>query len=454
VKEKIDLILTIVSHRVVSAPTSHSLEKLRVFSKSDPAFPNYRVTHFIGDALISRARSQACTRFLEEWDAPYMIFIDDDILFEPQDVVKIYNHMVNGYDVIGGIYPVRGASQLSSYGWGGQLMVDGQVKDIEYLATGFMGISRRILVKVREELKLPLLNPNDWAKCYPFFEAKSFTDRSQGGDPIYISEDWDFCEKVRQIGGKIYTDTSVQLGHMREEIFTPGTVNANQMRNQMETDIYGAMNKQHELMLSVDTDLSEFLKIPLLKAQEKLTTAFDAMDKRWKGSKAIDDTEALFGIAQFNRDQRYFTDRLSQLLNINGLKILDIGCGIGTAVFTLAPHTNEVIGWDINPQCIEFCKYRRDKYELGGEFTTDQPDFSKFDLILAIDTLEHIDKLKLFLYNIGKDAKPESKLFHTDYFKEGNNSWPIRYPATQTQISKWIRQANYIEWDNRWAVHI
>ena len=190
-----DLLVTVMSHRGLTAPTSISVWKLKTIR-------NFYVEFgiFAGDALLSRGRCQACTKFLDTTKIPYMLFVDDDIVFEPQDIEKIYNHLKSGYDVVGGLYPVRGASQLSSYGWGGHLEVDGNVHEIEYLATGFMGISRRILEKVRSELELPLLNPNDWSTCYPFFEPGRKTDRPEG-DPIYISEDWDFCEKVRQIGG-------------------------------------------------------------------------------------------------------------------------------------------------------------------------------------------------------------------------------------------------------------
>ena len=83
---KFDLFLAVVSHRVVSAPTVHSLWR---YKTNSPMTERTDLGMFIGDALIGRGRSQAATAFLEKSDAPYMIFLDDDIVFEHQDIEKI-----------------------------------------------------------------------------------------------------------------------------------------------------------------------------------------------------------------------------------------------------------------------------------------------------------------------------------------------------------------------------
>jgi len=406
----------------------------------------------VGDALISRSRSQACNKFLEETDIPYMLFIDEDIIFEPHDAQKIFDSLKKGYDVIGGIYAVRGASQLSSYGWGGNLVVDGQIHDIEYLATGFMGISRKILIKVRDELKLPLLNENDWSRSRPFFEALRFTERPV---PIYISEDWDFCEKVRKVGGKIYADTSVQLGHIREQVFTPADVQQLQAQAYMRKKYYGAMDHQHELLMSVDTDLSEFLGIPITKVQERMQHAQEKLARMWTEYKGTteefykDNEEYLFDLAAFNKQPGYFQDRLSGLVNLDSMKILDIGCGIGSAVFMLAEQGCDVLGWDINQKCIDFCNFKKKKYNLKGEFTTERPDFKPFDLVIAVDLLEHIENLEEFVLDL--NMKSGAKLYHSDFFPR-EKTWPMHFEENGGKLSGWLQSAGFIEWDGKWAI--
>jgi len=477
-----ELLLAIVSHRVVSAPTVQSLWRYVKESKIPTD-----LGLFIGDALIGRGRSQAASKFLSS-EIPYMIFIDDDIIFTTQDIIKLYESMKSGYDVIGGIYPVRGASQLSSYAFGGHMPMDGKIYEIEYLATGFMGISRRCLQKIKDELKPPWLNPNDWSQCYPFFASgrclnpqlfdELYTSLGKntmskkslmntltrvgvhvrpGSDPIYISEDWDFCETARKVGVKVYADTSIQVGHMREQAFTPQDVQSLQLREHMDKQIYGAMRNQSELMMSVDTDLSEFLHNPVSRIQEFMNTAQSDLAKKWENKAGDtesfyrDNREYLFDLAAFNRTPGYFQDRIAQLVNIRGQKILDIGCGIGTLVFAMAEEGNRVVGWDINQTCINFCRFKKKKYKLGGGFVTKQPDYGQFDLITAIDVLEHIDTLEEFIYNLGKGMKQGAKFYHSDYFPKGE-VWPMHFEENGKHLSKWLKKAGIIEWDGRWGI--
>lgn len=490
-----DLLLAIVSHRNVAAPTVHSLEGLRMASKEVRVNLNHTLGLFVGDALISRGRSQACTKFLQETNIPYMLFVDEDIIFTPEDVQKVYNHLVMGRDVIGGIYPVRGATQLSSYGWDGLLEMDGGIHEIEYLATGFMGITRNILAKMVEELHLPILNPNDWAKCYPFFACgpclrlegwkkqlegiATFDDDGirkvlkalllpirRKGDPIYISEDWDFCEKVRNVGGKVWADTSIQVGHLREQVYTCEDVKQLQSKAIMEQRVWGAMKKHAEINKNKGIqDLSEFLHLPLDVVQKKMGLCQQTLAEKWNNWKAgslefyKDNQDYLYDLMFFNSQDAYFADRMGQVINITGLKILDIGCGIGTAAFVMADQGNEVVGWDINQKSIDFCEWKKKKYDLKGTFTTEQPDFSQFDLIIAIDVLEHIEDLQGFLKALGTGMKRGAKLYHSDYFPRGeSNAWPMHFEENAKGLSKWLEEAGLIEWKEapeqvvRWAV--
>ena len=209
-----DILLITPTHRNIEAPTVHSREKLTMMCPQWGLKTFWMI--FPGDALIGRARSIACTQFLENDYAPYMLFIDSDIIFEPEDVKRIYDDLRNGYDLVVGNYVVRSGAQLAHYAWGseeGQVKIrhDGSIIDMEYVSTGFMGISKKLLRDMVEKLELPLLHENDFSRCYPFFECGRYLDRSE---PIYISEDWDFCEKARKTGYKCYLDTGIQLGHL------------------------------------------------------------------------------------------------------------------------------------------------------------------------------------------------------------------------------------------------
>lgn len=180
-----------------------------------------------GDALIPRSRSIMATAFLEYGKANHMIFLDSDIVFTPADLKLLYDDMCEGYDIIGGMYPVRAGTDNSSrfYSDNPPTMNADElgIWEIQFLSTGFMGISKYALQKIAKEYRypdgspMPLLHPNsDWARCYPFFEAiKGNVQTNTPGEKewIWLSEDWDFCEKARAVGLKVYADLRIQLGH-------------------------------------------------------------------------------------------------------------------------------------------------------------------------------------------------------------------------------------------------
>lgn len=58
------------------------------------------------NALIQAVRNRLLTRFLKETDAKYLFFLDDDIIFEPEDFLAIVA-VATKYKVVAGAYPAR-----------------------------------------------------------------------------------------------------------------------------------------------------------------------------------------------------------------------------------------------------------------------------------------------------------------------------------------------------------
>src|ERR1700742_4079546 len=57
-----------------------------------------------GDALITRARANLVTLFLDDPSATHFLFIDADIGFTPQQVFRLIE---SGADVVAGVYPIK-----------------------------------------------------------------------------------------------------------------------------------------------------------------------------------------------------------------------------------------------------------------------------------------------------------------------------------------------------------
>lgn len=211
---KLDYIVSTITNDSVKSRTIECVELARwILFRENIGF-YWNVMYGDGKA---RSRSIGCSRFLTATEANYLVFLDSDILFTPENLRRIFEDLRSGYDLIAGLFAVRGGTQPSSYGYNAVYKLDGKIHEFEYLSSGFMGISRKLLERMRDEIPLPLLHPRD-LKFWPFFEEKQYPERENEG--IFLSEDYSFCEEARKIGVKSYIDTSIQLGHLGEYVYT------------------------------------------------------------------------------------------------------------------------------------------------------------------------------------------------------------------------------------------
>lgn len=187
-----------------------------------------------GDSLITRSRNTLVARFLNAQDATHLLFVDADIAFEPAQVLRMLDF---NQDVVAGVYPLKmihwdeAARQRITAGEDARTAAfryvgyparasefqsrDGFVT-AQYAGTGFMLIKRSAFERMREEY--PQLrytathsqpgtdaSPNQYA----FFDS--------GIDPEtghYLSEDYAFCLRWRNLGGQIWLDTLGRLTHI------------------------------------------------------------------------------------------------------------------------------------------------------------------------------------------------------------------------------------------------
>ena len=214
-----DFLLVTVAYRNVESETCWSVEKAH-----QQRLDNFMWVITGGDALIGRSRSHILTQFVRNKGMPpYFIFLDSDIVFEPEDLHRIAQDLKSGYDIIGGDYAVKSGIQSANYAYDGEYESDGKIHEIQFLSTGFMGIALRAAKDIAKKLKLPLLHEGTGHEGYPYFESgyrHVVPETKEEKGEIYISEDWDFCEKCRKAGYKVYLDTSVRLGHKGVQIMT------------------------------------------------------------------------------------------------------------------------------------------------------------------------------------------------------------------------------------------
>ena len=169
------------------------------------------------ESLISRARNTLVAKFLNNPDSTHLFFVDADIGWEPWQLLVLLNHQK---DVVGGLYPMK----TLPIKWvvngveGGETEADGNLLEVSKTGTGFMLIKRDVFDKVKEHKDtIPFnndigLDPALDKNMYTFFDTIVREGR-------YYSEDWDFCEKFRDLGGKIWVDKRVLLRHTGTFVF-------------------------------------------------------------------------------------------------------------------------------------------------------------------------------------------------------------------------------------------
>jgi SAM-dependent methyltransferase len=102
------------------------------------------------------------------------------------------------------------------------------------------------------------------------------------------------------------------------------------------------------------------------------------------------DIEEQHGWAQGLRDA--MDALLRPVINGNRLRALDIGCGTGYLLEYLQryPLDGEVVGIDISPYAVQFCR-QRGANALAIASATQVPfPTASFDLIICIDTIQHL----------------------------------------------------------------
>ena len=176
-------------------------------------------------SLITKARNECISNFMNKTDLDYFLFIDSDISWDGNDIIKLMN-----YDkpLVCGTYPkkhlnwmeiqkaimnnevetsknlIEKTSEYTIYEKEGAKLKDGLL-EVNRVGTGFMMIKRDLIKKLAKKYK-ELMYDEKGEKGYGFFESSIM-------DGQHLSEDYSFCERVKSIGEKVYIDPSIELSH-------------------------------------------------------------------------------------------------------------------------------------------------------------------------------------------------------------------------------------------------
>lgn len=177
---------------------------------------NFQIDTLSNESNVNRARNSCAAKFLSG-DCTHLMFVDADIQFDPKDIVKLINH---NKDIVGGIYPQKTLPPKMVVNTIDNAKTEGDLIEVGTLGTGFMLVKRRVFEEMIAHGATPYvddigLTQEENSNQYDFFQC---TIDSKGR---YLTEDWSFCRRWRELGGSIWADKTIGLTHVGYFRFPP-----------------------------------------------------------------------------------------------------------------------------------------------------------------------------------------------------------------------------------------
>jgi hypothetical protein len=196
------------------------------------------------DALITRCRNTLVQQFMSYQEATHLLFVDSDISFPPDAIMSLLSA---DRDVIGGLYPLKDrywdevtdiriaageAPEMASLRYVGECAAMHEAEPgtalirAAWVGTGFLLIRRQVIEKMIAAYPDMTYSRIDAARngkgsAHENDRAWALFDcMIDPGTGTYLSEDFAFCQRWRQIGGEVWLDTSLILTHTGASGFT------------------------------------------------------------------------------------------------------------------------------------------------------------------------------------------------------------------------------------------
>lgn len=166
-------------------------------------------------ASVEHARSMLIDRFLQT-DCDYFLNLDADIIFLNESSFDPIDRLISlNKDIVGGVYvykkkpclPVLRPLDLQKiyeekfeFPKDYKFDVPKEPFEVHWMGNGFKLVKREVIEKIKETIKIPNL---------PMIYKKE-----------YVSEDWAFDQRARELGYSVWADPVIKLGHIGTYAYT------------------------------------------------------------------------------------------------------------------------------------------------------------------------------------------------------------------------------------------
>ncbi|MGD9592847.1 MAG: hypothetical protein AB7V32_10035 [Candidatus Berkiella sp.] len=197
------------------------------------------------DPSIPRARNYITANMLLDPSITHLMFIDADISWDPKDILKL---IMAQKPIIGAAIPMKNykwdrlklpkvkalinddninieefTKKIKMYLMDYAVRLgqnketsDGMI-EVDAVGTAFMLIRRQVFEHMMDKLPQRKINTVTAGhskaladKLYAFFDQENF-------DGEYLSSDYSFCRRYKQLGGRVFADLSITVGHLGKQ---------------------------------------------------------------------------------------------------------------------------------------------------------------------------------------------------------------------------------------------
>ena len=350
-------------------------------------------------------------------NSDWLLMLDDDMIINhfvtsgPTDYYSFLKTLIgHDKDICGALYYQRTShcspvlmykSSDRGYRFLREDELDGGLQKVDVAGGGCLLIKMRVFDKIKQ----------------PYFQPEN-----EFGTDIQL------CRAAAEKGMEVWADTSIELGHLRSERVIVTSRNRRQFMTEMLPGEVKQQLVQEDVFDRLLRDGMQYTGYPDLDAMIRDSAEFHAeWKKRPEGESDADwyrrfPNQRIARQIAFNTTiahKRAMTELILGSVNKGQVwSVLDFGCGIGIPAFTLAERGHRVTACDIaDTETFKFLKWRSLKNGVGMTFhdlpNGEAPHFgsTKFDLILAMDVLEHIRDWKPILRLLISHLTPNGVLF-------------------------------------------
>lgn len=360
--------------------------------------------------IVNMAKKENCD---------YLFFIDSDIIIGEGQLDRLLSH---NKDIISGVYYKRSSpyeplprKRVAENLYCAIELEGDNLIEVDGIGTGCFLVKMDIFDRID----------------YPWFEFKYYQKNGEWGQ---VSEDISFCQKLENIGVKIYCDPIVQCPHIG------GSIDQRMSKIFKEFRTYHMTERDKTVV-----ELSEFTGMSKEDIYEKWRIATKLVAKEYleyisqnsNNPKDFYKTNKnyIFGLTNWHMGERRGFDfdsikNIKRDYPLKSTKILDFGSGCGQNSVELAEAGYDVSMTDYDCYTSQFARFRAKKRGLNIKFYDIELSINdKFDVILAFDMLEYVpdNEFERVIYLLKSLKQDGGKVLTTKNFGTQGGLYPMCY---------------------------